>query len=114
MSGINPPCAMPALSQNAPASGEIAIVRTHGATIARADGTGVTVDNSVSSAASGVARATTNAATGLGVVDTSDATSATDPLKGAYVLGQALQTAAASALFEMVITHGGTQASTAV
>jgi hypothetical protein len=100
--------------QNAPASGEIAIVRTHGATIVKADGTGVTQDNSVSSAANGVARATTNAATGLGVVDTSDAGAATDPLKGAYIIGQALQTAAASALFEMVITHGGTQASTAV
>ena len=46
--------------QNAPASGEIAVVRTIGATIARADGTGLTRGDSVSSAASGVARATTN------------------------------------------------------
>lgn len=100
--------------QNAPASGEIAIVRTGGTTLARADGTGITQGDRVSSGASGVLKATTNAATGLAVVDTGDAGAATDPVKGAYVLGQAIQTAAASALFAMVITHSGAVPSTAV
>lgn len=100
--------------QNAPAADAIAIVRILGTTLARADGTGVTRGNAISSAAAGVLRATTNAATGLGVVDTGDAGAATDPVKGAHIIGRAVQTAAASALFKMAILHSGVQATTAV
>jgi hypothetical protein len=99
--------------QNAPGSGEIAIVRIAGTTLAKADGTGVAVDNMISSAAGGVLRASTNQTTGLGHVDTTGS-SATQPLRGAYVLGQATQAGAAGALFAMVINTPGAVATTAV
>jgi hypothetical protein len=100
--------------QNAPASGAVAIVRTRGVSRTKADGTGVTRGDYISSAAAGVARATVAAASGLAVTDTSDGGAATDPLKGAYVIGIALETAAASVVFGMQITHSGAVPSTAV
>lgn len=100
--------------QNAPASGALAIVRIQGITRAKADATGITRGDMVSSGASGVCRATTNAATGLGVVDTSDAGGATDALKGAHCVGVALETAAANEVFGLALTHHGVAASTAV
>lgn len=100
--------------QNAPASGEVAIVRIMGTSLAKADGTGVTRGDRISSGAAGVIKATTNAATGLSVTNTNDAGATTDLLIGAYVLGVALETAAASALFMVAITHSGAVPSTAV
>lgn len=93
--------------QNAPANAAIAVVRIFGVTRVKADGTGVTRGKHVSSAAGGVARESNNAATGLAHTNTSDAGAATDPLIGAYIIGIALETAAASAVFGMAITHAG-------
>lgn len=100
--------------QNAPASGAIAIVRVAGVTRGKADATGVTRGNYISSGAAGVLRASTDAATGLGHVNTSDGGSSTDALRGGYVLGIALETAAANATFGLLLTHSGVCAVTAV
>lgn len=100
--------------QNAPANGAMAIVRVYGISVMKADGTGVTRGDKVSCAANGLGRATAAAASGTAVVDTSDAGAATDPVKGAAVLGIALTTAAASANFNVLLTHSGAVATTAV
>lgn len=100
--------------QNAPANGAVAIVRILGISRCQADGTGWTMGDAISSAAAGVGRASTNQATGLGHTDTGDAGAATDPLKGAYILGIALETATASQVKAILITNSGALATTAV
>lgn len=100
--------------QNAPAAAALAIVRTAGPSLVKADATGFTRGDAISSAAGGLARASTDQATGLGHTVTNDASSATDPLLGAYVIGIAIETAAASATKQILITHAGAVAHTAV
>lgn len=100
--------------QNAPANGGIAIVRVAGISKVKADGTGWTLGDAISSTNAGLGRASTNQATGLGHTDTSDAGAATDPLKGAYILGLALETAAASATKAVLVTNSGALVTTAV
>lgn len=99
---------------NAPNSGEIAIVRTAGIAPVKADGTGYTRGDRISSAASGLGRASTAAASGTAHTNTNDAGSTTDPLIAANVLGVAIVTAAASAVGLVLITHSGATATTAI
>lgn len=99
--------------QNAPVADAMAIVRVAGISAMKADGTGVTRGNRVSSAASGLGRASTSAATGLAATKTDDAGAALDPLIGAHVIGVALSTAAASAQFQILLTHSGACPTTA-
>lgn len=100
--------------QNAPNTGEVAIVKVGGISIMKADGTGVTRGDKISCAANGLGRASTAAGTGaLAYVNTSDAGAAQDPVVAASILGQALTTAAASATFYVLLTHSGAVGATA-
>jgi hypothetical protein len=100
--------------QNAPGNGGVAIVRVAGMSKCKADGTGWTLGDAISSTNAGLARASTNQATGLAHTNTGDAGAATDPLLGAYILGIALETAGASATKAMLITNSGALVTTAV
>lgn len=100
--------------QNAPGNAAVAIVRVAGISVMKADGTGVTRGDKVSCAANGLGRATAAAASGTAHVNTSDAGAATDPVIGAAVIGIALTTAAASANFNVLLTHSGAVATTAI
>lgn len=100
--------------QNAPASGALGIVRVAGISVMKADGTGVTRGDKVSCAANGLGRSTAAAASGTAHVNTSDAGGATDAVIGAAVIGLALTTAAASANFNVLLTHSGAVATTAI
>lgn len=100
--------------QNAPASGAVGFVRVAGISIMKADGTGVTRGDKISTAANGLGRASTAAGTGaLAYVNTSDAGAAQDPVVAASILGVALTTAAASANFYILLTHSGAVGATA-
>lgn len=99
---------------NAPNSGEIAIVRIAGIAPVKADGTGYTRGDRISSAASGLGRATTAQASGTAHTNTNDAGSTTDALIAANVVGVALVTAAASATGLVLLTHSGATATTAI
>lgn len=99
---------------NAPNSSEIAIVRIAGIAPVKADGTGYTRGDRISSAASGLGRATTAQASGTAHTNTNDAGSTTDALIAANVVGVALVTAAASATGLVLLTHSGATATTAI
>lgn len=100
--------------QNAPANGAVGFVRVAGISIMKADGTGVTRGDKISTAANGLGRASTAAGTGaLAYVNTSDAGAAQDPVVAASILGVALTTAAASANFYILLTHSGAVGATA-
>lgn len=100
--------------QNAPASGAVGFVRVASISIMKADGTGVTRGDKISTAANGLGRASTAAGTGaLAYVNTSDAGVAQDPVVAASILGVALTTAAASANFYILLTHSGAVGATA-
>lgn len=100
--------------QNAPVADALAVVRIAGISMMKADGTGLTVGDRVSSAANGLGRASTNAATGLAHVNTSDGGAATDPVIGAHIIGQCLATAAAGAQFPVLLLHSGACPVTAI
>lgn len=100
--------------QNAPANAAVAVVRVAGISVMKADGTGVTRGDKVSCAANGLGRSTAAAASGTAHVNTSDAGAATDPVIGAAVIGIALTTAAASANLNVLLTHSGAVATTAI
>lgn len=100
--------------QNAPTNGAMGIVRIAGVSVMKADGTGVTRGDRVSCAANGVGRTSSAAASGLAHVNTSDAGAATDPVIGAAIVGIALTTAAAGANFNVLLTHSGAVATTAI
>lgn len=100
--------------QNAPANGAVGIVRIAGVSVMKADGTGVTRGDRVSCAANGVGRASLAQASGLAHTNTSDAGASTDPLIGAAIIGIALTTAAAGANFNVLLTHSGAVATTAI
>lgn len=100
--------------QNTPNTGEVGFVRVAGISIMKADGTGVTRGDKISTAANGLGRASTAAGTGaLAYVNTSDAGAAQDPVVAASILGVALTTAAASANFYILLTHSGAVGATA-
>lgn len=100
--------------QNAPGSGAVGFVRVAGVSLMKADGTGVTRGDKISTAANGLGRASTAAGTGaLAYVNTSDAGAAQDPVIAASILGVALTTAAASANFYILLTHSGAVGATA-
>lgn len=100
--------------QNAPASGAVGIVRIAGVSVMKADGTGVTRGDRISCAANGVGRASLAQASGLAHTNTNDAGATTDPLIGAAIVGIALTTAAAGANFNVLLTHSGAVATTAI
>lgn len=78
-------------------------------------GAAAAVGDAVSTDASAKGRASTAAATGTSVVDTSDAGAATDPVKGAYIMGICMEAATADGdVCETLITHSGAIATTAV
>lgn len=93
-----------------PASaGQGASVACTGRASCRAGSGGVTVGDLVKSNASGLG--VTAAAS---YTNTNDGGSTTDPLIGSYVLGQALSTAAEGEYFDILITHAGAVATTAI
>lgn len=101
------------LTNDPNAAGKAATVAVAGIVKVVADGT-IAAGNYISTSADGQARASTAAASGTGHVNTSDTGAATDALLGAYILGVALEAAAAGEKFAMLITHSGAVPTTAV